>query len=128
MGFDEVRTSLVIPTLITRRYVPKDDDISHISTIVGEKNDVAFLGFTNKCLNGKKVFDFPEDLLRNCLAHVYPATKGNHVENTILLPETPLDQHTTIVEPDTGETWILMRHILPLPLRGASQPLDSCNY
>ena len=79
-----------IPALITQRHIPKVDDPSHPSTIFDEKYDMALLGLTNTGFNEQKVFDFPEDLLRNWLAHVSPSTKGNHVENTTSLPETPL--------------------------------------
>ena len=79
------------PALITRQNIPKDDDSSHPPTIVGEKHELALLGFTSTCLNEQTDCDFPEDLLLNWISHVQPEPKGEHVHNTPLLLVTLLD-------------------------------------
>ena len=84
MGFDKVITSLVmhVLTLFTRRHIPKDYDPYQSPTIFYDKSEMDLPGFTNTGLNVQTAFEFSEDLLWNWITHSYPATKGNHVENT----------------------------------------------
>ena len=47
MVFDSESTSIVmyLPELIKRSYIPKDNDPPHLPTIIGEKREIALLGF-----------------------------------------------------------------------------------
>ena len=63
---------------------------------------MALLGFTSTHINEKIVCDFYEDLLRNWLTHTSTTTKGDHAENTPLLPAISLAQSDTIEELDAG--------------------------
>ena len=53
-GFETERKNLVmqITTLIKMSYIPKDNDPSPPPTAVGEKNEIALLGFISLGLNG----------------------------------------------------------------------------
>ena len=65
---------------------------------------MALLGFTSTHINEKIVCDFYEDLLRNWITHVPPATKGEYMNNAIPLTAIPLAHHDEISEPKTGDT------------------------
>ena len=103
------------PVIITWRCIPKDDGPSHLPTIVGKKHKLALIGFARTGLDKETDCDFPEDLLRNCLTHASLKTKGKYADNIPLLPEKLLAQHTTTVEPITGETRVLVRHPILMP-------------
>ena len=53
MGFDAERKTFVmqLPKLIKRSHIPKDNAPSHPPTIVGEKSEMALLGFINLGIN-----------------------------------------------------------------------------
>ena len=104
-----------LPTLIKWSYIPKDNDLSHPSTIVDEKNEIDLLGFINLGLNEKESHDFSEDYIRDWTNHISLKNIVDHVESTIQLPETLLAQYGAIVEPRLGETRTLMRYPPLLP-------------
>ena len=65
VGFDADNKSITmhVTSLITRRYIPKDDNSSYLPIIVREKHGIVLLGFTSSGLNEETTCDFPEDLI-----------------------------------------------------------------
>ena len=53
MEFDTDNKNIVmqLPMLIKRSHIPKDNSPSHLPAIVGEKSEMASLGFINLGLN-----------------------------------------------------------------------------
>ena len=88
-------------TLISRRCIPKENDLSYSPTIFGEKHEMALLGLIDTCLNDQIAYDFSKHLLRNRLTHISPETKGYHVRNTTPLPAMSLSQNSKIAQHGT---------------------------
>ena len=65
MGFNTEITSLVmhLPTLIKRPCIPKENNPSHPPAIVGEKHEMALLGFIKLGLNYQEAYYLTEALL-----------------------------------------------------------------
>ena len=124
MGFDPENKNLVIclQKLIERSSIPKDNDPSHLPTIVDEKHEMALLDFIDPGLNEQEACDFPEDFLRDWVTYVIPSIEGENAGNTLLLPETALALHDEITEPTTVETWTLKCYALLPPFWGTSSP------
>ena len=111
---ENINIFMKLPTLIQRSCFLKDNEPSHLPTIVGKKSEMTLLGFINLGLNEQEAHDFSKDFLRDCATCVSPKTRGKYVDSTHPLPEILLAQHGVIVEHSYGETWTLTHYPLLL--------------
>ena len=129
MVFNDAMHTVIMQSsiLIKHSCVPTVNKTYHLPSIGDKNNDMAIIGFVKMELLEQEACDLYADFIHDWATHVFPQTKGDHVDTIPL--HVSLAQHATCTSPSTQEACILTHHLLLLLLWVTSTPVhgQSCD-